>query len=199
MCARGQAVQSVPFSEPPVPDSPSPLLPQIQRTTMEHGGLLRQFLVDDKGPVAILIFGAPPASHLDDPFRAALSATTITAWLAALPPSQARAATSATYLPAAGVTTGRAFLGNIGSSSRAEYAVLGACVNLAARLMCLAAKSGGGVACDAATREFLLSDPSHDLVTGEETHAALKVRGLGGMTWRALHTASFPSSIIAGV
>ena len=39
--------------------------------------MLRQFLTDDKGTVAILVWGLPPVAHLDNPARAALAALEI--------------------------------------------------------------------------------------------------------------------------
>ena len=47
---------------------------QIQETLVRHAGMLRQFLTDDKGTVAILVWGCPPLAHLDNPARAALAA-----------------------------------------------------------------------------------------------------------------------------
>jgi hypothetical protein len=36
----------------------------------EHGGMVRQFLVDDKGCNLIVVFGTPEYTHQDDPLRA---------------------------------------------------------------------------------------------------------------------------------
>lgn len=52
-----------------------------------------------------------------------------------------------------GITTGVAFCGVVGSTTRKEYSVLGDTVNLSARLMSHACKHGGGVYCDSATRK----------------------------------------------
>ena len=96
-----------------------------QRVLKTHGGALRQFLVDDKGSVAIAVFGLPSMSHADDARRAvAFAAETIDALEArGLPGARA------------GVATGDAFCGAVGPETRCEYAVYGECVNVAARLM----------------------------------------------------------------
>jgi class 3 adenylate cyclase len=44
-----------------------------------------------------------------------------------------------------GVTTGDAFVGSVGNESRCEYAIVGDCVNLCARLM---AFSNNTILCD---------------------------------------------------
>ena len=36
----------------------------------EHNGMVRQFLVDDKGCNLIVVFGTPTFTHMDDPLRA---------------------------------------------------------------------------------------------------------------------------------
>ena len=99
------------------------------------------------------MWGCPPNAHFDDPIRAVRAATELYAALndvvRAMPPKRAEPISM-------GVTTGWAFAGNIGSASRAEYAIMGDVVNMAARIMAHVYKNGGGVACDAATRVFLL-------------------------------------------
>ena len=47
-----------------------------------------------------------------------------------------------------GVTTGDAYCGSVGNESRCEYAIVGDCVNLSARLM---ANANGRILCDADT------------------------------------------------
>ena len=181
---------------------------------MRHDGMMRQFLTDDKGSVAILVWGCPPMSHLDNAARAARAAVELVASLARIvaqhrqralkeasfkssrshsgaSAASAAAATAAAAgeapcpcrpddIVAAGVTTGWAFAGNIGSANRAEFAVMGDVVNMAARIMGLAAKRGGGVACDLRTREFLLgrndspSDQGMELKLSSESLVAVK-------------------------
>jgi hypothetical protein len=36
----------------------------------EHGGMVRQFIIDDKGCNLIVVFGTPEYTHHDDPLRA---------------------------------------------------------------------------------------------------------------------------------
>ena len=54
-----------------------------------------------------------------------------------------------------GLSTGRVYCGNCGSTKRCEYCVVGSYVNDAARLCALAWKRGGGVLIDSSTLEFL--------------------------------------------
>eukprot|EP01117_Protostelium_nocturnum_P011277 TRINITY_DN4096_c0_g2_i3.p1 TRINITY_DN4096_c0_g2~~TRINITY_DN4096_c0_g2_i3.p1 ORF type:complete len:1374 (-),score=492.46 TRINITY_DN4096_c0_g2_i3:24-4145(-) len=93
-------------------------------------GTLRQFMIDDKGSVLIAGWGVPPFSHEDDAVRAVQAAIEIHTTLnkIAIPTS-------------IGVTTGKAFCGDVGSTARREYAMVGDIVNLSARLM-VAAHSG---------------------------------------------------------
>jgi len=112
---------------------------EMQEIMNKYEGVLRQFMIDDKGSVLIIGFGVPPLSHEDDPRRAVETALEIFAKLQQL------------KVPCSiGVTTGKAFCGDVGSSQRREYAMVGDIVNLSARLMA-AAKTG--ILCDADTYE----------------------------------------------
>lgn len=87
-----------------------------------HGGSVRQFIVDDKGCVLILVFG------LDASLEAASQAVRTTVeLLRSLEQQGVRAC--------AGVASGRCYCGVIGNDVRCEYTVAGDVVNLAARLM----------------------------------------------------------------
>jgi class 3 adenylate cyclase/tetratricopeptide (TPR) repeat protein len=108
-----------------------------QKTVIRFGGSMRQLIIDDKGCVMIAVWGVPPESHEDDPARATEAALALVAGLDAL-------GVEATC----GVTTGEAFCGDVGSTERREYAVVGDVVNLSARLM---ASAKEGVLVDEAT------------------------------------------------
>jgi len=84
------------------------------------GGHLRQVDLGDKGSLLVVAFGAP-VRHEHQEERALRCCMD----LLALPGGPVRA----------GVTTGRAWCGEVGSAARREYAVVGDTVNLAARLM----------------------------------------------------------------
>jgi predicted ATPase/class 3 adenylate cyclase len=101
-----------------------------------YQGHLRHLMADDKGTVLVALFGTP-VSHENDEERAIRCCVE----LLALPGGPYRA----------GVTTGPVYCGEIGSDVRREYAVVGDTVNLAARLMQVAA--AGQLLIDAATFE----------------------------------------------
>jgi tetratricopeptide (TPR) repeat protein len=109
----------------------------LQTALYRYEGSINKLSVDDKGTMLVAILGLPPLAHEDDPARAVQAALAMRAVLTGL---GERAAI--------GVTTGRVFCGVVGDERRREYTVLGAVVNLAARLMQAAP---GGVLCDAAT------------------------------------------------
>ncbi len=112
------------------------LLAEIDR----HQGSLLQLVVDERGPTALAVWGLPGESHDNDAelaLRAALNIRT----------SLARSGQNA----ACGVATGRAFCGLRGAQVRREYAVFGAVVNRAARLMAKARPEG--VVCDRASAD----------------------------------------------
>lgn len=96
----------------------------FQETVYRYEGSINKLLVDDKGAIAIVLFGAPPLAHVDDPLRAVLCAADIH-----------RAGEALDLRIAIGITTGQLFAGAVGSPTRREYTVIGDVVNLAARLM----------------------------------------------------------------
>ena len=112
----------------------------LQEETFKALGEVRQIITDDKGTVAIVVFG--------------LQATAKAAYLGlrALDRiSQRLAAVGSGLPPATGVTTSDCvFFGAIGSHERCEAAVVGQAVNMAARIC---GKCGPGLHCDEATRQ----------------------------------------------
>ncbi|GBG25136.1 Adenylate cyclase type 10 [Hondaea fermentalgiana] len=126
----------------------------VQRAAYSQWGTLRQFIIDDKGCVAIVVMGLPPHYFEDNAARAVKIA-------ANLIHSQGVQAS-------AGICTGTVFCGAIGSEYRAEYSVTGECINLAARLMGKAEPNSA--LCDAQTykeaksnHNFTFSKVSHTL------------------------------------
>jgi hypothetical protein len=109
----------------------------MQEALAYYGGTIRQFLVDDKGTVLIAAFGLPPYSQEDDAARAVQAAQLIQANLR-----------RQGLRCAVGITSGRVFCGPIGNAQRREYTLIGAVVNLAARLMQAATDT---ILCDTAT------------------------------------------------
>ena len=87
-------------------------------------GSLRQFTLDDKGCVLIGAFGLPGSSHEDNCRRAVETALAIRSKLLDFGVECRQ-----------GISEGRVFCGLVGCVERCEYAMMGASVNLAARLM----------------------------------------------------------------
>jgi class 3 adenylate cyclase/tetratricopeptide (TPR) repeat protein len=98
-----------------------------QEIIYHYQGCLPRLTVDDKGTVLLILFGAPPYAHEDDPERALRCALDL----------QALAEAHNLQLTI-GLTTGRVFAGPVGGHTRREYTVMGDTVNLAARLMTVA-------------------------------------------------------------
>ncbi|HEX8135541.1 MAG TPA: adenylate/guanylate cyclase domain-containing protein, partial [Actinomycetes bacterium] len=111
----------------------------LQTALYRYEGSINKLSVDDKGTTLVAALGLPPLAHEDDPARAVQAALAMRAGLTGL---GERAAI--------GITTGRVFCGVVGDQRRREYTMLGAVVNLAARLMQAAP---GGILCDAATAQ----------------------------------------------
>jgi class 3 adenylate cyclase len=93
-----------------------------------HGGTINEFI----GDAIFAVYGAP-VPHPDHAERAAASALAMQYAMAEL--NRASAARGWPHFEMGiGLNTGEAVVGNIGSEQRAKYAVVGAAVNLAARV-----------------------------------------------------------------
>lgn len=123
------------------------LMTEVQKKCYQHEGTLNKFMIDDKGMLFLLVFGLPPLVHTDDPTRAVLSSFDMVKVFNALK-----------CVGRFGVTTGRSYCGVCGSHRRMEYNVLGACVNLASRLMLQAGPDA--ILCDEETKNFC----SHEVI-----------------------------------
>jgi len=107
-----------------------PFVTTILSTVHKHGGYFNKLDASDKGPMILILFGAPIAFE-NDLERA-------TDFLIAL-----REQTAASALQAirwrAGVSYGTVYAGIMGSAERCEYTAVGSVVNLASRLTTAAA------------------------------------------------------------
>jgi class 3 adenylate cyclase/tetratricopeptide (TPR) repeat protein len=137
-------------------------LHEAQKVLHHYQGSLTRLTVDDKGTVSLILFGAPPDSHEDDPERAlrcALDFQTL--------------AESHQLQLAIGVTTGRLFAGPVGGDTRREYTVMGDAVNLAARLM--VAAGPGNICCSYETYRSAYSQMSFEMLP------PIEVKGKAGL------------------
>ncbi|HYF61215.1 MAG TPA: adenylate/guanylate cyclase domain-containing protein, partial [Herpetosiphonaceae bacterium] len=112
----------------------------LQSVLYHYEGSINKISVDEKGVMLIAALGLPPLAHEDDVARGVEAAMAMAEHLAAQG-----------MRCAIGITTGRAFCGSVGSSTRREYTMIGDVVNLAARLMQAAGEHGHTILCDAAT------------------------------------------------
>ncbi len=117
-------VHGLDYAQADVVDRLHTFTQSAQRIIEHYQGNLPRLTVDDKGTVLLILFGAPPQAHEDDPERALRCALDL----------QGLARQQNLQL-AIGVTTGHVFAGPVGSDTRREYTVMGDTVNLAARLM----------------------------------------------------------------
>src|SRR5206468_3677326 len=103
-------------------------LARMADIVIAHGGTINEFI----GDAIFAVFGAP-LDHGDHAERAAAAALAMQA--AMVEPNRVNAARGwPRFEMGIGVNTGEAVVGNIGSEQRAKYAVVGAAVNLAARV-----------------------------------------------------------------
>ena len=121
---------SVMFVNLPELDQDTPLedvqdiISSLQDVLNRFEGSLNKLSFDDKGLTLVAAFGLPPLSHEDDPERSVRAALSMSSVL-----QEMKVHTSI------GVATGRVYCGSVGTTERREYTMMGAVVNLAARLM----------------------------------------------------------------
>ena len=143
-----------------------------------HGGTINEFI----GDAIFAVYGAP-IEHADHAERAAATALAMQRAMDALNESNA-ARGRPSFEMGIGINTGEAVVGNIGSEQRTKYAVVGAAVNLAARVE--SCTVGGQILMTESTARYLgslaeLAPPIHAELKGLDTPVALyELRGLGG-------------------
>jgi len=143
-----------------------------------HGGTINEFI----GDAIFAVFGAP-VEHADHAERAAATALAMQRAMDTLNAENV-ARGRPRFEMGIGLHTGEAVVGNIGSEQRAKYAVVGAAVNLAARVE--GCTVGGQVLMTTATLERLgglteTAPPIHVELKGLDAPVALhELRGLTG-------------------
>lgn len=100
-----------------------------------YGGMLRQMLCDDKGTVAIGVFGTPCVDEKSNQTNALGADDVAFALLCAVETQCSLAEHEYKFKASIGVATGEAYCGIVGSPHRAEYMIVGDTVNTAARIM----------------------------------------------------------------
>lgn len=123
----------------------------LQTAMYRYEGSINKLLMDDKGTTLVSALGLPPLAHEDDAVRGLQAALDIQEKLRELQQPYA-----------IGVTTGRAFCGSVGSSTRREYTMIGHVVNMAARLMQAA---GEDILCDETTYQGAKKQLKFEILT----------------------------------
>ena len=143
-----------------------------------HGGTVNEFI----GDAVFAVFGAP-VEHPDHAERAAATALAMQRTMDELNDANA-ARGRPRFEMGIGINTGEAVVGNIGSEQRTKYAVVGAAVNLAARVE--SCTVGGQILLSESTVRYLgplaeVAPPIHVELKGLDAPVALyELRGLGG-------------------
>ena len=134
----------------------------LQTAVYRFEGSINKMSVDEKGISMVAAMGLPPLSHYDDPSRGVGAALLIAQKLKELG-----------LKCSIGVTTGRAFCGEVGNSRRREYTMMGDVVNLSARLM--SAAKTHGILTDLST--FKASETTYEF----EELEAIPIKGKTGL------------------
>jgi class 3 adenylate cyclase len=141
-------------------DAIQAVVQQIQQELYAYDGSLYQLLGDDKGLVAVIAFGLLRV-HEDDAERCVRCCQQIQ-----------RAIQALNRACQVGIASGRVFVGDRGSALRCEHAMIGAVMNMAARLMQLSA--------EATMPALLCTQATAQLLRGRVLVAALPPRQLKG-------------------
>jgi len=124
-------------------------LDAMTKVTFHHGGTMDKFIGD-----ATMAFWGAPLPDPDHPLHATQAA--IAMYRAVVEVNQELAALRIPKISiGVGVNTGQVVLGNIGSSQKLDYTVIGDSVNLGARLEGLTKEYGVGVLVSEFTREHI--------------------------------------------
>lgn len=129
----------------------------------------------------VMAFFGPPLMHNDHARRAVTTALEITRGIAEFSKENA-------LTVGVGITTGEAFVGNVGGSDVTDYTVLGDTVNVAARLES-----------EALPGEILISQETYDRVADDFSHATRRELLLKGkservIAWQIAATIATPDS-----
>ena len=153
-------------------------LGKMAEIVIAHGGTINEFI----GDAIFAVYGAP-IEHADHAERAAATALAMQRAMDALNEASATRGRPR-FEMGIGINTGEAVVGNIGSEQRTKYAVVGAAVNLAARVE--SCTVGGQILMTESTVRYLgplaeVAPPVHVELKGLEGPVALyELRGLGG-------------------
>lgn len=105
-------------------ERPQQVFKRVARPLFRFGGMLRQYVVDDKGCVLIAGFGLPGCNFEDNAVRALETAVLVRRNLHGIG-----------VVCRIGIAEGDVYCGLVGAQNRCEYVMMGTSVNLAARLM----------------------------------------------------------------
>jgi class 3 adenylate cyclase len=160
-----------------------------------HGGTVNEFI----GDAVFAVFGAP-VEHPDHAERAAACALAMQRAMDDL--NEANVAQGRPrFEMGIGVNTGEAVVGNIGSEQRTKYAVVGAAVNLAARVE--SCTVGGQILVTTSTLRYLgaladVAPPVYAELKGLDAPVALyELRGIAGRWAQRREQASDPGVEVA--
>jgi class 3 adenylate cyclase len=167
-------------------------LGRMADVVIAHGGTINEFI----GDAIFAVFGAP-VEHADHAERAAATALAMQRAMDVLNAENV-AGGRPRFEMGIGLHTGEAVVGNIGSEQRTKYAVVGAAVNLAARVE--SCTVGGQILMTTATRDRLAdlaetAPPIHAELKGLDAPVALhELRALGGR-WAQRLTAADEAAV----
>ena len=136
-----------------------PIFLKLQEIIHLKGGFIRQFLIDDKGCVLIIMWGTPDSTFPNNCFRAVKCAVSLRSTI-----------NDMNHSSSIGITTGIVYCGIIGPTYRQDYMAIGSSVNLAARLM---GTAKGHIIIDQNT----LDNVSTDIIDCFREHEKVRVKG----------------------